>query len=699
MSNAAKYPFLAPPENPDELGRMGIYRVLKLLGEGGMGQVFLALDPRLERQVALKVLARRGATGTTAQDRFLREARSMAAIKHDNVAMIYDVGEHDTTPFMAMELLVGKELDALLKTDIEFTPLQVTSLGRGLARGLAAAHAQGIIHRDVKPGNIWIETSGRPKLLDFGLAKPLGPADSLSQRGAVAGTPGYLSPEQARDDPVDDRVDVYGLGVVLFELLTKSLPFKGNSIAELLLAILTEPTPNVIDINPNVPEPLADLVARLLAKEPHDRPRSAVEAERLLQQVAEVLSGNNVATQKIEIAFEQSTTSISSSRIAQAKFKRKKWLIPGISAGVGLILFGFVGWWLTALDKPPPEFIAPVQEQRALPISASDLSPLRIGEFSPQQKEFLEGENATFLFNLKNTADSPRNDPKTKLGASAKTACQFTVQLRLLPDGVSELASMLPLRLSPKQLPIASSSKSLQIKFETKGLKLGKYSVQLLLETPGGIQAGSALSEFLLSRNFQNVPLPKPLRVYMGRGADTVVQLGLDQDFGAEKVLLIGSDGGKDSPPSKTYLRFDLSGIKAEKGGFSYAVLAFTLAKDSPADVRSILVWGVLEGRDGGIWAEQGEGHINWKTAPGTDDPAVSRILGTLKIDNTGNTLNEKVDQVRFASPELDDLVRSDTDGLLTLYLAAKENSHPPVKILSKEADPDQSPSLTLLTN
>ncbi len=298
------YPFLDPPLQSGDIGSLGAYRVLSLLGEGGMGQVFKALDTKLQREVALKVMSTRAMSNGAAAERFLREARSMAAIKHDNVATIYEVAEHRGTPFLAMELLLGKPLDVAIKQGESYTPQQIIALGRHIARGLAAAHARGIIHRDVKPANIWLEApTGRPKLLDFGLARSAGINDSLAQRGAVAGTPAYLSPEQARDDPVDDRTDVYGLGVLLFELMTGKTPFDEPSVVGLLLAILTKPLPQIA-VSERAPEPLLNLVREMLAKEPGDRPASAIEVERKLREAAEAIEQAGALPQ---IALSSST--------------------------------------------------------------------------------------------------------------------------------------------------------------------------------------------------------------------------------------------------------------------------------------------------------------------------------------------------------------------------------------------------------
>lgn len=287
----AEFSFLMPAEQPDELGRLGSYRVLELIGEGGMGKVFLAEDLRLRRKVALKVMSQKIASSKYSRQRFIREARAQAAVHHDNVVTIFEVDQQNGMPFLAMELLQGRSLDRVLRKGYQFSPLQVIAIGRQVAKGLEAAHKQGIIHRDIKPANIWIESEkGRPKILDFGLAAMTGPVDTLARRGAVVGTPGYLAPEQACDEPVDDRSDIYSLGIVLFEMCCGKLPFRHSNVAMMLIAITTHSPPSLHELDPRVPVGLSDLVERMLSKEPKDRPPSASALIAELKHLADHLS-------------------------------------------------------------------------------------------------------------------------------------------------------------------------------------------------------------------------------------------------------------------------------------------------------------------------------------------------------------------------------------------------------------------------
>jgi serine/threonine protein kinase len=288
-SSGARLDFLLPPQRPDEMGRLAHYRVLKVLGQGGMGVVFLAEDTRLGRTVALKTMKPEIAADPRHRQRFLREARAAAKVEDDHIVPIYDVGEERGVPWLAMPLLKGQSLDEMLKRLKVLTPAQAVRLGAQVARGLAAAHAAGLIHRDVKPANVWVEPEGggRAKLLDFGLAREERPdpdgTEPLTRTGAVVGTPAYMAPEQARGEKLDARADLFSLGCVLYRAVTGRLPFQGDGLMGTLLALATETPPPPHEVNSAVPPPLSALIVKLLAKERTGRPASASEVVTALQ--------------------------------------------------------------------------------------------------------------------------------------------------------------------------------------------------------------------------------------------------------------------------------------------------------------------------------------------------------------------------------------------------------------------------------
>jgi hypothetical protein len=268
--------FLAPPQEAGELGRLGGYHVLEVLGTGGMGIVLRAWDPALRRGVALKVLRPRVAAQAQARQRFLREAQAAAAIKSDHVVTIHQVSEDRGVPFLAMELLPGEALNVRLQRGGRLPVAEVVRVGREMAQGLVAAHERGVIHRDIKPGNVWLEEpTARVKLLDFGLARPLAEDVQLTRQGVLVGTPAYMAPEQARGEKVDARADLFALGCVFYQISTGQRPFSGENTMALLAALATTTPRPVGDLNPEVPAGLAELIHRLLEKEPDRRPESA----------------------------------------------------------------------------------------------------------------------------------------------------------------------------------------------------------------------------------------------------------------------------------------------------------------------------------------------------------------------------------------------------------------------------------------
>jgi len=280
--------WLSPAERPDELGRLGPYRVLRLLGAGGMGIVFEAEDPRLQRRVALKVLRPVLLADGSARRRFLREARAIAALKHDHIVTIHQVAQARGIPFFAMEFLTGETLEDRLRRTGRPAVATTLRIGREIAAGLAAAHRRGLVHRDIKPANLWLEAdTDRAKILDFGLALTADHGEPLTLHGAVLGTPGYMAPEQATGQSVDARCDLFSVGVVLYRLCAGRLPLAGNE------GIGTPPAGDDGRLSPphafcpDVPPALSLLVMRLLARSAADRPRSADVVAATLQEIAD----------------------------------------------------------------------------------------------------------------------------------------------------------------------------------------------------------------------------------------------------------------------------------------------------------------------------------------------------------------------------------------------------------------------------
>lgn len=351
------YDFLLPPAAAGELGRLGPYRVLKVLGVGGMGVVFLADDPNLGRQLALKAMKPALAASDSARQRFVREARATAALKHDHVIRIYQVGEDRGVPFLAMEFLEGEALEDRVRREGRLPLADVVRIGREIAEGLHAAHEHGLIHRDIKPANVWLEASGGPvprvKILDFGLARAVEDDSQLTQSGAIVGTPAYMAPEQARAEPVDARADLFSLGCLLYRICTGQLPFKGKDTMSTLLALALEVPPPIRAQRATVPPALSDLILRLLAKSAAHRPATAqtvaeqlaaIERAGLPEADTDIQSAPGLLGDRLE-AETVTRTGVGLLPVTS----RRTWLLMGVSAGLGLVCLAGavpVGWYL-----------------------------------------------------------------------------------------------------------------------------------------------------------------------------------------------------------------------------------------------------------------------------------------------------------------------------------------------------------------
>jgi WD40 repeat protein len=290
--------FLDPPEDGTYLGSLDNFKVVRVVGRGGMGVVLHATDTCLQRDVALKLLDPELSRDELARTRFCREARAAASISHENVVAVHQVhhDEDKDLPFLVMELISGESLEKKLERDGRLPLKEIVHIGMQTAAGLAAAHEKGLIHRDIKPANILMENSGqRVKLTDFGLARSVEDV-RLTRSGLVAGTPLYMSPEQATGEEVDARSDLFSLGVVLYELAAGEPPFSGKTPLAVLKRVADEQPVPLRERNPDVPEWFVHIVDRLLAKKPADRFQSAREVADTLEYFWALLKSSETLT-------------------------------------------------------------------------------------------------------------------------------------------------------------------------------------------------------------------------------------------------------------------------------------------------------------------------------------------------------------------------------------------------------------------
>ncbi len=351
---------------------IGHYHIVESLGKGGMGEVYVAEDTRLGRRVALKVLSRDLAIDADRRERFEREARAVAALNHPNIVTIYSVEEADGVPFLTLELVEGRTLDALIPPG--GLPVdRLLAYAIPLADAVGAAHQRGITHRDLKPGNVMISDDGRVKVLDFGLAKLKEsnaslaaslPTQELTGEGRIVGTVAYMSPEQAEGKPVDPRSDVFSLGVVIFEMATSQRPFKGDTQVSLLSAIIKDTPSSLTDLKADLPRDLARIVRRCLSKDPEDRYQTAKDLRNDLRALKEDLSSGAVA------AAVSGVHTLPAAPRAAAKRRYVAVAVVGIAALAGAAA-AFVYW---SGDDRQPGGASPANAQPFASVSLNRLT-------------------------------------------------------------------------------------------------------------------------------------------------------------------------------------------------------------------------------------------------------------------------------------------------------------------------------------
>src|SRR5262245_44289324 len=324
----SSFDFLQPSRQPDYIGRLGHYEIIEPIGRGGMGIVLRAFDEKLRRVVAIKVMAPQIATSVSARKRFVREAQAAAAVRNEHVIDIHAVEDAGALPYLVMEYIDGISLAERTKRSGPLKLHKVLRIGMQTATGLAAAHAQGLVHRDIKPENILLENGvERVKITDFGLARAVDDV-SLTQSGVLTGTPQYMSPEQARGEPVDHRSDLFSLGCVLYAMCTGYPPFCAETTVAILKRVTDDTRRPVRSLNAEVTEELAALTEKLLAKDPGQRFQTAAEVSALL--------GRQLA--QLQQPAQPPLTS--ASRLPQ-KRKLSRWLVAMLVLLSGLGLAGY----------------------------------------------------------------------------------------------------------------------------------------------------------------------------------------------------------------------------------------------------------------------------------------------------------------------------------------------------------------------
>ena len=314
-------PNLTPTSREGFLGKLGGIEIRRVIGRGGMGVVFEGLDPELNRPVAVKVLSPHLLADDEARERFHREAQAAAALAHEHVVAIHAIDRTaDGMPYLVLQYVAGESLADRLWRDKRLPPDEVARIGAEIARGLAAAHAQGLVHRDIKPANVLLERgTGRVLVTDFGLAKVVG-GETITGIGVLAGTPAFMSPEQAAGEDVDSRSDLFSLGALLYTAASGRLPFSGDSPYVVLNRIRTDPPKPLADLDPTLPVWLRAVIHRLLEKDPARRIQTATEVAELLERQAFVTTVRTGSWWRWVVFGAMATLAVAAGMFAVAHF-------------------------------------------------------------------------------------------------------------------------------------------------------------------------------------------------------------------------------------------------------------------------------------------------------------------------------------------------------------------------------------------
>jgi serine/threonine protein kinase len=422
--------FLRPADRPDVLGMLGHYEVSEVIGQGGMGIVLKAFDPGLHRLVAIKVLAPAIAGSATARKRFTREAQAAAAVCHDHVVTVHGVLEADGLPYLVMQYIPGESLQTRLDRVGPLELMEIVRIGLQAALGLGAAHAQGLIHRDIKPANLLLENGlARVKITDFGLAR-MADDVALTQNGVVAGTPEYMAPEQARGEPVDHRADLFSLGSVLYTMCTGVPPFRGPSTVAVLRKVSDqEPTP-IRDLNPEIPEWLAKLVQRLMARDPARRFQSSAEVAALLESYLahlrqpRTISAPNLPSSPIDIDRRQRTVR------GEHRFLRLTTVVTGLASAVVLAWFALS--FLLAGKNPERQQGSRQPEEFYLSLKGSMDDNPGIELAGPDAADCVKFEPGGLRITLPRGWDGVRSNTGVRLPIAIRGDCTITVHYEIL---------------------------------------------------------------------------------------------------------------------------------------------------------------------------------------------------------------------------------------------------------------------------
>ena len=575
---------------------------------------------------------------------------------------------------------------------------------------------------------------GRAKILDFGLA--VAGDDHLTPRNSVVGSPGYLSPEQARNDPLDDRTDLYSLGAVLYQMASGKLPLSTDNMASQLIAIICHPVPRVNDriiamnnrpsasgvpmdrpTRKELPKPMADLIDELLAKEARRRPRSAAALVERLEVVAQQCNNESQAALQIvtESTRQRSTTKPPTTdaqqnsdhgETATPSNKRFSPLHMAIGASVVLCLVA-LSWWAM---KPKRIASQPIKQNspshdspKPIAVDVDRMKAIAMLTIKSATSEVAAGQAARFKIPVQNQASGQHANPK-RIYAKQRTVAKILTKLTPHAGGAT-LSPTFPLKLRPKQLPGIGETKSIEVFFRTDTLAPGSYDVVFELRTPGNSLVHELHSKLTVTENLDNSELLgfEVIRTNVGDGGDTFVNSKrpgtpanptLANQAATKPFLEVQKTGTGDGVLYQhAYLEFDLRQAKTSGDQIDRAVLVLTLAKGGHPHKAKILAFGITE--PSFAWPDSSE-QLTWSQTPSESSITNQRFLGMVELPGARDALEEQVDAIRIHGSALDDFLRSAGSRRVTLVLTCDSWSDRPLRFVSKDGTPDLAPGLAI---
>ncbi len=554
----------------DLTGReFGPYRIVEPLGEGGMASVYKAYQANMDRYVALKVLPRHFASDAQFVARFEQEAKVLAKLRHPHILPVHDYGQADGFTFLVMPYIEGGTLINALNKD----PLPLPDIERIISQvgdALDYAHTQGIIHRDVKPSNVLVDQRGNCMLMDFGIAKIVESSNNLTQTGGILGTPAYMAPEQGRGGATDSRIDIYALGVILYEMATGRVPFKAETPIAVLVKHINDPLPPPRVVNPNLPQPVEQVILKAMAKNPDDRFATAADLVRALKAaVADAARQPPAAGDTLPAAENEMPTVLAEPAPTAAPAPKKggvaqyAWLIAAVGviglflvmAVCGLGLFGVTMFQSQTVTEPTAAANASVPEPAQLTATAAIEAPPAATAEEPQPPAAADDQPAATATPRPSPTPRPTRTPRpTATPSATPTPGPVSVALSFGSEGIG-----------PGQF---EDARSIAVNNSTGDIYVGEY-------VGGRIQVfdaeGNFKTQFLVDTEMplRGLDVDRSGNVYVvqsgviskysGETGELIEELPFEAGWGFDDVV-VAPDGGLVAPWSYDIVRMNASG-------------------------------------------------------------------------------------------------------------------------------------------